>query len=123
MESISIAVAMIARPTEAVAAVAAITAAVASTAAAAADAAAARARCRGRARGVTAASPEKGRPGGAAAIAVIGAGGKMGRMLVEAVAAADEFLAGDHAPALRRLVLEGRAGVARALKAQAYDVT
>ena len=38
--------------------------------------------------------------------------------------AADEFLAGsDVPPALRRLVLEGRAGVERALRARAFDVT
>jgi aminopeptidase N len=35
--------------------------------------------------------------------------------------AADEFLAGDISPALRRLVLEGRAGVERALRARAFD--
>ncbi|MBJ8342371.1 aminopeptidase N [Antrihabitans sp. YC3-6] len=39
----------------------------------------------------------------------------------EAVAAADEFLAGDHPPALRRLVVEGRAGTVRSLKARAFD--
>ncbi|MBD0322593.1 MAG: aminopeptidase N [Aldersonia sp.] len=39
----------------------------------------------------------------------------------EAVAAADAFLAQEHPPALRRLVLEGRAGVVRALKARAFD--
>ena len=37
--------------------------------------------------------------------------------------AADEFLAGELPPALRRLVLEGRAGVERALRARAFDVT
>jgi aminopeptidase N len=35
--------------------------------------------------------------------------------------AADGFLAGDVPPALRRLVLEGRAGVERALRARAFD--
>ncbi|HLS76616.1 MAG TPA: aminopeptidase N [Nocardia sp.] len=38
-----------------------------------------------------------------------------------AVAAADEFLAGDHPPALRRLVSEGKAGVERSLRARAFD--
>ncbi|MBV8930329.1 MAG: ERAP1-like C-terminal domain-containing protein, partial [Mycobacteriaceae bacterium] len=37
--------------------------------------------------------------------------------------AADEFLAGDMAPALRRLVMEGKAGVVRALKARAFDAS
>ena len=37
--------------------------------------------------------------------------------------AADEFLKGDVPPALRRLVLEGRAGVERALRARAFDVS
>ena len=38
--------------------------------------------------------------------------------------AADEFLAEpDVPPALRRLVLEGRAGVERALRARAFDVS
>ena len=38
--------------------------------------------------------------------------------------AADRFLADSEvAPALRRLVLEGRAGVERALRARAFDVT
>ncbi len=36
--------------------------------------------------------------------------------------AADEFLAGDVPPALRRLVIEGRAGVERALRARAFDI-
>jgi aminopeptidase N len=36
--------------------------------------------------------------------------------------AADRFLAGDVPPALRRLVVEGRAGVERALRARAADV-
>ena len=35
--------------------------------------------------------------------------------------AADEFLAGEMAPPLRRLVTEGRAGVLRALKAREFD--
>ncbi|MFE3292088.1 aminopeptidase N [Rhodococcus sp. NPDC059234] len=39
------------------------------------------------------------------------------------VAAADQFLAGDHPPALRRLVVEGRAGIERSLKARAFDAT
>ncbi|WP_378738501.1 aminopeptidase N [Nocardia brasiliensis] len=38
-----------------------------------------------------------------------------------AVAVADKFLAGDHPPALRRLVVEGKAGVERALRARAFD--
>ncbi|GDY32354.1 aminopeptidase N [Gandjariella thermophila] len=37
------------------------------------------------------------------------------------VAAADRWLEGDHPPALRRLVLEGRAGIVRALAAQEFD--
>ena len=38
--------------------------------------------------------------------------------------AADAFLSGhDVPPALRRLVLEGRAGVERALKARAFDAS
>ncbi|MCD2109956.1 aminopeptidase N [Rhodococcus rhodochrous] len=41
----------------------------------------------------------------------------------QSVAAADEFLADDHPPALRRLVVEGRAGVVRSLKARAFDVS
>ncbi|MGY4712882.1 aminopeptidase N [Mycolicibacterium sp. CBM1] len=39
----------------------------------------------------------------------------------EALTAADAFLAGDVPSALRRLVLEGRAGVERSLKARAFD--
>ncbi|CAM3575027.1 aminopeptidase N [Smaragdicoccus niigatensis] len=39
----------------------------------------------------------------------------------EALGIADEFLAGDHPPALRRLVVEGRAGIARSLNARAFD--
>ncbi|MBV9515465.1 MAG: ERAP1-like C-terminal domain-containing protein, partial [Mycobacteriaceae bacterium] len=39
-----------------------------------------------------------------------------------AVAAAEGFLALDNPPALRRLVIEGKAGVERALKARAFDV-
>ncbi|WP_424184779.1 aminopeptidase N [Actinokineospora sp. G85] len=39
----------------------------------------------------------------------------------ETVAAADEWLAGDHPPALRRLVSEGRAGIVRALAAREFD--
>ncbi|MEU0496076.1 aminopeptidase N [Mycobacterium sp. NPDC006124] len=41
----------------------------------------------------------------------------------EGLDAADRFLAGDVPPALRRLVIEGRAGVERALKARAFDVS
>jgi aminopeptidase N len=37
--------------------------------------------------------------------------------------AADEFLAGELPPALRRLVLEGRAGVVRSLAARQFDAT
>ena len=37
--------------------------------------------------------------------------------------AADDFLAGDVPPALHRLVIEGRAGVERALRARAFDIT
>jgi len=39
----------------------------------------------------------------------------------DGLARADRFLAGDHPPALRRLVLEGRDSVARALRAQRFD--
>lgn len=41
----------------------------------------------------------------------------------EAVARADEFLAGDHPPALRRLVSEGKAGIERFLRARAFDIS
>jgi aminopeptidase N len=41
----------------------------------------------------------------------------------EALATADRFLAGGVPPALRRLVIEGRAGVERALRARAFDVS
>jgi aminopeptidase N len=41
----------------------------------------------------------------------------------EALAAADRFLAGEMQPSLRRLVVEGRAGVERALEARAFDIT
>ncbi|CAM3030721.1 aminopeptidase N [Prescottella defluvii] len=41
----------------------------------------------------------------------------------ESVAAADAFLSGEHPPALRRLVVEGRAGIVRSLKARAFDAT
>ena len=41
----------------------------------------------------------------------------------DALAAADRFLAGDLPPSLRRLVIEGRAGVERALRARAFDVS
>ncbi|TQF73377.1 aminopeptidase N [Rhodococcus spelaei] len=37
------------------------------------------------------------------------------------IAAADEFLSGELPPALRRLVVEGRAGIVRSLKARAFD--
>ncbi|MFC9968064.1 aminopeptidase N [Nocardia ignorata] len=39
----------------------------------------------------------------------------------EAMAKADEFLAGDHPPALYRLVSEGRAGIERSLRAREFD--
>jgi aminopeptidase N len=39
----------------------------------------------------------------------------------QAIAAADRFLAEDLPPALRRLVIEGKAGVERALKARRFD--
>ncbi|MCZ4559740.1 aminopeptidase N [Rhodococcus sp. IEGM 1401] len=41
----------------------------------------------------------------------------------ESLAAADEFLDGDLPPALRRLVIEGRAGVVRALAAREFDAS
>ncbi|BBZ76763.1 aminopeptidase [Mycolicibacterium anyangense] len=41
----------------------------------------------------------------------------------DALAAADEFLAGELPAALRRLVLEGRAGVERSLNARAFDAS
>ncbi|MBM7461517.1 aminopeptidase N [Rhodococcus coprophilus] len=41
----------------------------------------------------------------------------------DAVAAADEFLTGDHPPALRRLIVEGRAGIVRSLKARSFDAS
>ncbi|WP_138998758.1 aminopeptidase N [Rhodococcus zopfii] len=41
----------------------------------------------------------------------------------ESVAAADEFLTGDLPPALRRLVVEGRAGIVRSLKARTFDAS
>jgi len=41
----------------------------------------------------------------------------------EGLDAADRFLAGEIPPALRRLVIEGRAGVERALRARAFDVS
>lgn len=41
----------------------------------------------------------------------------------DGLARADSFLAGDHPPALARLALEGRDGVARALRAQRFDRT
>ncbi|MFI5778728.1 aminopeptidase N [Nocardia sp. NPDC051570] len=39
----------------------------------------------------------------------------------EAVAKADKFLSQDHPPALHRLVIEGKAGVERSLRARAFD--
>ena len=39
------------------------------------------------------------------------------------IAAADDFLAGDHPPALRRLISEGRDGVVRSLRNQRYDAS
>ncbi|MBF6301242.1 aminopeptidase N [Nocardia amamiensis] len=39
----------------------------------------------------------------------------------DAVSVADKFLAGDHPPALRRLVSEGKAGIERSLRARAFD--
>ncbi|NLU84002.1 aminopeptidase N [Rhodococcus sp. HNM0569] len=41
----------------------------------------------------------------------------------DAVAAADRFLDGDVPPALRRLVLEGRAGIVRSLAARTFDAS
>ena len=41
----------------------------------------------------------------------------------EAVARADEFLSAEWPPALRRLVLEGKAGVERALRARSFDAS
>ncbi|MQY26464.1 aminopeptidase N [Nocardia aurantia] len=39
----------------------------------------------------------------------------------EAVAVADKFLSTDHPPALRRLVVEGKAGIERSLRARTFD--
>ncbi|MBB3039117.1 aminopeptidase N [Hoyosella altamirensis] len=39
----------------------------------------------------------------------------------EALRKADDFLAGNHPPSLRRLVLEGRAGIERSLRAREFD--
>jgi aminopeptidase N len=39
----------------------------------------------------------------------------------EAVTAADKFLGADHPPALRRLVIEGKAGIERSLRARSFD--
>ena len=39
----------------------------------------------------------------------------------EALAKADEFLANDHPAALKRLIIEGRAGVERSLRARGFD--
>ncbi|MQY20346.1 aminopeptidase N [Nocardia macrotermitis] len=41
----------------------------------------------------------------------------------EAVAVADKFLADDHPPALRRLVVEGKAGIERSLRARTFDAS
>ncbi|MGC5161154.1 aminopeptidase N [Rhodococcus sp. DT1] len=41
----------------------------------------------------------------------------------DAVAAADDFLTGEHPPALRRLIVEGRAGIVRSLKARSFDAS
>jgi aminopeptidase N len=41
----------------------------------------------------------------------------------DAIAAADRFLAGDMPPPLRRLVIEGKAGVERSLRARKFDAT
>ena len=41
----------------------------------------------------------------------------------DGVAAADRFLGQDLPPALRRLVVEGKAGVERALKARKFDAS
>lgn len=41
----------------------------------------------------------------------------------DAVAAADSWLAGEHPAALRRLVLEGRDGIVRSLRARAFDAS
>ncbi|MCQ4118733.1 aminopeptidase N [Rhodococcus tibetensis] len=41
----------------------------------------------------------------------------------KSVTAADDFLAGDHPPALRRLVVEGRAGIVRSLAARKFDAS
>lgn len=41
----------------------------------------------------------------------------------DGLAAADEFLAGDHPPALKRLISEGRDTVARSLRAREFDAT
>ncbi|WP_238419048.1 aminopeptidase N [Gordonia sp. 'Campus'] len=42
-------------------------------------------------------------------------------MSQEALDLAEEFLAGDHPPALKRLIAEGRDGVARSLRARSFD--
>lgn len=42
-------------------------------------------------------------------------------MTDEAIAAADEFLAADHPPALKRLISEGRDSVARSQRARIFD--
>ncbi|GAA5069120.1 aminopeptidase N [Nocardia callitridis] len=39
----------------------------------------------------------------------------------DAVAAADKFLSAQHPPALRRLVIEGKAGIERSLRTRAFD--
>ncbi|MCH5644128.1 aminopeptidase N [Gordonia sp. ABSL49_1] len=44
-----------------------------------------------------------------------------GAMTEDALSLADDFLAGDHPPALKRLIAEGRDGVARSLRARRFD--
>jgi len=41
----------------------------------------------------------------------------------QSVRAADDFLSGDHPPALRRLITEGRAGIVRSLRAREFDAS
>ena len=42
-------------------------------------------------------------------------------MTEEALSLADDFLAADHPPALKRLISEGRDAVARSLRARRFD--
>ena len=42
-------------------------------------------------------------------------------MSQQALDLAEDFLSGDHPSALKRLISEGRDGVARSLRARAYD--